>query len=189
VARMPRQAWPEGSPSRRAVNRQRKPVAQGILLVSVPRSPGRKPGDSGFENQPAVHAARRHVTTRLKPTAHGTQEGMPPGVPRLPPGAFCVRDARAPRSPGRKPGDSGFENQPAVHAARRHVTTRLKPTAHGTREGMPPGVPRLPPGAFWIVRASQSESKTGERIPSAAATRDATAADRSTLPRKPHHDR
>jgi hypothetical protein len=129
VAPMPRQAWTEGSPSRRAANRQCRPVVQGIVLVSPPRSPGRKPGDSGCENQPAVYAAWRHVTSRLKPTSHGT------------------------------------------------------------REGLRPGVPRLPPGASWIVLACQSGSKTGERLPSSAATRDAAVADRSTLPRKPHHDR
>jgi len=55
------------------------------------RSPGWQPGDTGHEHHPAIHAGRRHAHLWFEPTPHGTREGGPPGVPRLPPGAFCGR--------------------------------------------------------------------------------------------------
>jgi len=99
-----------------------RPSGPGTLT----RSPGWKPGDSGPEDHPAIHAARRHAISQFNPASHGTREGRQPGVPRLPPGAFCGTVARAPRSPGWKPGDSGPEDHPAIHAARRHAI----PPAH-----------------------------------------------------------
>jgi len=82
-----------------------------------------------------------------------------------------VRDRRCrgippvnvPRSPGWKPGDSGHENHPAIHASRPNVTPRFEPAMHGTRARIRPGVPRLPPGASCGVRARQSEGQTGKR--------------------------
>ncbi|MCE2725316.1 MAG: DUF3656 domain-containing protein, partial [Planctomycetaceae bacterium] len=88
------------------------------------------------------------------------------GVPRL---ALPVSAPLPRRSPGREPGDSGNENRPAVHAGRPHAIPGLDPALHGTREGMPPGVPRLPPGAFCAVRTSHAESMMSERAPSNTA--------------------
>jgi len=75
----------------------------------------------------------------------------------------AIGPVAGPRSPGWQPGDSGCENHPAVHAASLNVISRFKPTSHGTRDEMQPGVPRLPPGAFCAVRACQAERMTGER--------------------------
>jgi len=66
-------------------------VMPGLGLLVSPRSPGWQPGDTGHENHPAIHAGRRHAHLRFEPAPHGTREGAPPGVPRLPPGAFCGR--------------------------------------------------------------------------------------------------
>jgi len=58
----------------------------------------------------------------MEPENHMPLSGMDagvvlvPGVPGLPPGAFCVRNACGPKSPRRKPGDSGRENPPACQA-------------------------------------------------------------------------
>ena len=41
--------------------------------------------------------------------------------------------------------------------------SRFKPTSHGTREGMRPGVPRLPPGAFCAVRARSKKPRVETR--------------------------
>jgi len=65
-----------------------RPVEQGIGVVTLPRSPGWKPGDTGPGNHPVIHATRRHVISRFEPAVHGEREGSLPGVPRLPPGAF-----------------------------------------------------------------------------------------------------
>ena len=41
--------------------------------------------------------------------------------------------------------------------------SRFKPTSHGTREGMRPGVPRLPPGAFCAVRTCPKKPRVETR--------------------------
>ena len=129
--------------------------------VRSPRSPGREPGDTGAENHPAIHAARRQVLCRFKPAQHGNWEGVQPGVPGLPPGDFCVGGVRVPRSPGREPGDSGSDSQPAIHAARRQVICRFNLAQHGNWEGVQPGVPRLPPGAFCGRRCAWPQGSCG----------------------------
>ena len=35
----------------------------------------------------------------------------------------------------------------------------FKPASHGMRDEIRPGVPRLPPGAFWAVRACHPASR------------------------------
>ncbi len=202
---------------------------RGTGPVNVPRSPGWKPGDSGHEHHPAVHASRPHVTPRFEPAMHGTRARVRPGVPRLPPGASCVGYAHAnpnaklenphqqtndaasrqpgttvrdrcdrgtgpvnvPRSPGWKPGDSGHEHHPAVHASRPHVTPRFEPAMHGTRARVRPGVPRLPPGASCVGYAHANPnanwktrtSKRTTRLPSNRARRSETGAPGGTTVR------
>jgi len=46
----------------------------GIGLVTRPRSPGWKPGDSGYENHPVIHAARRCVMSWFRLAPHGTRD-------------------------------------------------------------------------------------------------------------------
>ena len=102
-------------------------VMPGRGLLVSPRSPGWQPGDTGHEHHPAVHAGRRHAHLRFEPTPHGTREGAPPGVPRLPPGAFCGRryavflwTALCPaggflcpqEAPGGNPGTPGMKTTP-----------------------------------------------------------------------------
>jgi hypothetical protein len=60
------------------------------------------------------------------------------------------------RSPGRKPGDTGCECQPGCHA---DAVRCVEIVPRGSRDPLPRGVPRLPPGAFF---------KTVPRLPPGA---------------------
>ena len=108
---------------------------RGLFGDRTAGSPGWKPGDSGHKHLPAIHAARLHVITRFKLAAHGKREGMRPGVPRLPPGAFCVSRRRLAmaRHPGGQPTHS--------HAA-----------AEGRAACMTYGNPRLPASVSFAGR-------------------------------------
>jgi hypothetical protein len=106
---------------RRAACRPRatcRQAAEHVVLHHRPEPHRRHRADPGARGPRPEGTSRppRRVAhqTRLRVglNSHGTREGMQPGVPRLPPGAFC-----GPRSPGWKPGDSGYENHPAIHAA------------------------------------------------------------------------
>jgi len=53
--------------------------------------------------------------------------------PPAPAGGFLgVRDGCGTRSPGWKPGDTGHENHPAIHATRRRVIPRFEPASQRT---------------------------------------------------------
>ena len=112
----------------------------------------------------------------FEPTPHGMREGVRPGVPRLPPGAFCGSGVLNQEAPGGNPGTPGMKTTPPSMPDDDTQFLGFKPTSHGTWEGMRPGVPRLPPGAFCAVRACQTESKTRER----ATSKDALEVERET---------
>jgi len=109
----------------------------GIRPVNVPRSPGWKPGDSGHENHPAIHASRPNVTPRFEPAMHGTRARIRPGVPRLPPGAFCVGYAHA--NPNAKLENAHEQTNDAA-SQQPSTTTRNR----RSREIRPVNVPRSP---------------------------------------------
>ena len=77
--------------------------------------------------------------------------------------------ARTQEAPGGNPGTPGMKTVPSSMPPDAMRFPGSNPIAHGTREGMRPGVPRLPPGASCAVRAWQAESKTGERATSKGA--------------------
>jgi len=73
--------FPGSNPDRMACGKACDPESPGSrrgLFVggSRPRSPGWKPGDTGHENHPAIHAARRHAISRFGPGSHGMWEGV-----------------------------------------------------------------------------------------------------------------
>jgi len=69
-------------------------------------------------------------------------------------------------APGGNPGTPGPKATPSSMLNDDAKFSWFKPAAHGTWDGVPPGVPRLPPGAFWARRACQSTRKTGKPKPS-----------------------
>jgi len=127
-------------PHRMAPGKARHPESPGFrrgLLVPNPNSPGWKPGDTGNENHPAVHATRRHTLRRFTPAPHGTREGQPPGVPRLPPGAFRPRRPRRRRCREARIVRRGNTRR---FTRKRSAFPRLTPRAsrNGTAQPAPP---------------------------------------------------
>jgi len=127
-------------------------------LAFDPVSPGSRRG---------LFVAFARVNPKAKPAnAHeqtNDAASQQPGATARDRRSRALGPVNVPRSPGWKPGDSGHEHHPAIHASRPHVTPRFNPAMHGTRARIRPGVPRLPPGAFCAVRARQSEGQTGKR--------------------------
>ena len=145
----------------RAANHVLTTREQRIGPVTDPRSPGWKPGDTGYENHPAVHAGWRRALSRFKPISHGTREGMHTRSPPASAGGFLCERRAEPRSPGWKPGDTGYENHPAVHATRLNVIPGSNPNSMASGKACIPGVPRLPPGAFCVSGVLNREAPGG----------------------------
>jgi hypothetical protein len=138
-------------------------------LAPAQKAPGGNPGTPGMNTTPQSMPDDRTQLPGSNPHRMALGKACHPESPGSRRGLF-VEATRVPKSPGWKPGDTGYEHHPAVHAGWPHAIARFKPTSHGTREGMPPGVPRLPPGAFCAVRACQAERMTGERATAEGAS-------------------
>jgi hypothetical protein len=85
----------------------------------------------------APPGGRGRLTAACGPRAHGERGGVPPGVPRLPPGAFCGQRAKKPRVETRGLRD----RKPPRHPCR--TTARLRPR---TTPGASPPVVNLTRG-------------------------------------------
>ena len=161
----------------------------GVGFVTRPRSPGREPGDSGCENHPVIHAARRRVMswfsshrmapgTRCHPESPGSRPGLFEGASGPEGRVVCKRAAarqancgrmpqvrvhQSPRAPAR-----GFLRERQARRAGLSGSGRrpAKRTAAGCSRFACTNLPGLPPGAFCAVRACQAESKTGGRATS-----------------------
>jgi hypothetical protein len=97
-------------------------------------APGGNPGTPGMKTSPSTMLQTPHVTAPQRPHAwhtgshvhmHGTRDRDSTRSPPAPAGGFLVcghacpqngATANNPRSPGWKPGDSGYENLPVAHA-------------------------------------------------------------------------
>ena len=99
-------------------------------------APGRKPGDTGYECQPARHADAVRCVEIVR---RGNRDPLPRGVPRLPPGAFC-QTCHHPwqEAPGRKPGDT-VSMPRARQPSRKSRTTDRRPWPRNL--GGSPGTP------------------------------------------------
>ena len=115
---------------------------------------------------------RGHAAREPAASCRGSLGGPAPAWNQPgPPGLVLTQEA-----PGGNPGTPGMKTTPPSMPDDDTQFLGLKPTSHGTWEGMRPGVPRLPPGASWAVRACQTESKTRER----ATSKDALEVERET---------
>ena len=113
-----------------------------------PRSPGWKPGTPGHDRHPTVNAANapRHCCATSTCMARGI--AMRPGVPRLPPEAFCGSVARVVQeAPGGNPGTPGMTatppsmpQTPRTTAVQRphawHAGSQFDPVSPGSRRGL-----------------------------------------------------
>jgi hypothetical protein len=137
----------DGSPARRASRKPtqaRRDAPARIPGHPWPRQPWR--GVSKLTTRRRSHLRATVAAAQLR--RGGTQRGLRPLRARLE-GDPLNPEFTGPRSPGWQPGDTGHGGHPAFHAARLQALPNFEPASHGPREGVRPGVPRLPPGAFW----------------------------------------
>ncbi len=65
------------------------PLQRESIPSPFQEAPGGNPGTPGAKTTPQTMPHASAGFPPCEPAAHGAREGLPPGVPRLPPGAFC----------------------------------------------------------------------------------------------------
>ena len=67
--------------------------------LAIAQPPGGNPGTPGMKTTPPSLPHDGALFCRFEPASHGIREGIPPGVPQLPPGAFCGSGVCGPKKP------------------------------------------------------------------------------------------
>jgi hypothetical protein len=138
------------APSRMATGKPRHPESpgfrRGLFGTALQEAPGGNPGTPGMNTIPppmpfGIMRRGGSVTSRM-----ATGKPRHPESPGFRRGLFGTARQEA---PGGNPGTPGMNTIPPPHAVWPHAPRRFRAFSHGNREATPPGVPRLPPGAFW----------------------------------------
>ena len=118
----------------------------GASCVLRQEAPGGNPGTPGLNAIPPPTPFELMRLGCAGPSCMATGKPRHPESPGSRRGLFGTARQEA---PGGNPGTPGMNTIPHPHAVWPHAPRLFRAFSHGNREAMPPGVPRLPPGASW----------------------------------------
>jgi len=121
----------------------------GASWRAVPKSPRRKPGDSGWRGFPVAMREGAEPPRRMRPNGMGVRDGVHSRCPRVSTRGFL---ARGPKKPPAEAGGLRVAWLPGCHARRRGTAAAHAAKRHGGRDGVHSRCPRVSTRGFLECR-------------------------------------